>query len=75
MEEPWGAHKPGGAPRWLVAHPWVFWPLLQASWVPYGPRKISVEFYSVWTPFDIPFLQYSKTRKKQKLALGTRLIG
>ena len=32
-------------------------------------------FYSVWTPFNIPYLQYSKTRKKQKLALGTRLIG
>ena len=26
-------------------------------------------------PFGIPFLQNSKTRKKQKLALGSRLIG
>ena len=26
-------------------------------------------------PFGIPFLRNSKTRKKQKLALGSRLIG
>ena len=32
-------------------------------------------FYSVWTPFNIPYLQYSKTRKKPKLVLGSRLIG
>ena len=36
LKELRGAHKPGGrpprgAPRWLVAHPWVFWPLLQVS--------------------------------------------
>ena len=36
-----------------------------------SPRR----FYSVWTTFDIPFLRNSKTRKKQKLALGPRLIG
>ena len=38
-------------------------------------EKSFQRFYSIWTPFDIPYLQYSKTRKKQKLALGTRLIG
>ena len=32
-------------------------------------------FYSVWTPFGIPFLRNSKTRKKQELAVGSRLIG
>ena len=35
----------------------------------------SVKFQVNWTPFDFPFLRYSKTRKKQKLALGSRLIG
>jgi hypothetical protein len=38
-------------------------------------EKLFRRFYSVWTPFNIPYLQYSKTRKKQKLALGSRLIG
>ena len=38
-------------------------------------EKSSRKFYSVWTPFGIPFLRNSKTRKKQKLALGSRLIG
>ena len=38
-------------------------------------EKSFQRFYSVWTPFNIPYLQYSKTRKKQKLALGSRLIG
>ena len=38
-------------------------------------EKSPREFYSVWTPFDIPFLRNSKTMKKQELALGSRLIG
>ena len=32
------------------------------------------KFYSIWTPFGIPFLRNSKTRKKQKLALASRLV-
>ena len=28
-------------------------------------EKSSRRFYSFWTPFDIPYLQYSKTRKNR----------
>ena len=28
-------------------------------------EKSSRRFYSVWTPFNIPYLQYSKTRKNR----------
>ena len=38
-------------------------------------EKSLQKFHSIWTPFGIPFLRNSKTRKKQKLALGSRLIG
>ena len=38
-------------------------------------EKSSIKFHSLWTPFGIPFLRNSKTRKKQDLALGSRLIG
>ena len=38
-------------------------------------ERSSRRFHSIWTLFGIPFLQNSKTRKKQKLALGSRLIG
>ena len=38
-------------------------------------ERSSRRFHSVWTPFGIPFLRNSKTGKKQKLALGLRLIG
>ena len=34
----------------------LFWPPLEAPWMSSDPRKIIVKFYSVWTPFDIPFL-------------------
>jgi len=37
-------------------------------------EKSSRRFYSVWTPFGIPFLRNSKRRKKKKLALGSRLV-
>ena len=74
-----GGHKAGGAPLGRALHPcrrlWVFWLGLQVLWVSSGPRKIIVKFYSIWTPFGIHFLRSSKTWKKQKLALGSRLIG
>ena len=38
-------------------------------------KSRSRRFHSVWTPFDIPFLRNTKTREKQKLALGSGLIG
>ena len=75
-----GGHKPGGAPP--RARPAGLSPLGRSpAFISKSSRfllvqeKSSRRFYSVWTPFDIPYLQYSKTRKKQKLALGTRLIG
>ena len=38
-------------------------------------KTIVMKFQLIWTLFDIPFLGNSKTRKKQKWALGSRLIG
>ena len=62
-------------PSKTVAIPsWLFRLALQVPLVSSGPRKIIVKFYSVWTPFSIPFLRSTKTRKEQKLALGSRLI-
>ena len=78
---PW-AHKPGGRalPPW--ARPCGLWPhggspalVSKLGRFLLVQEKSFRRFYSVWTPFKIPYLQYSKTRKKQKLALGTRLIG
>ena len=64
----------GRAPT-LVGASGLFWPISGAPWASSGPKIISVKFQVNWTPFGFPFLQYSKTRKKQKLALGSRLIG
>ena len=55
----------------LVTPSWLFWPSSKASGVSFGPKKIIVKFHSIWTPSE----KGSKTRKKQKLALGTELIG
>ena len=38
-------------------------------------EKSSQKFHSAWSPFGISFLRNSKTRKKQKLALSSMLIG
>ena len=69
-------------PTRLWAHPPPLWPPRGSSDLhSKSPgcllvqEKSSQKFYSVWTPFGIPFLRNSKTRKKQKLALGSRLIG
>ena len=64
----------GRAPT-LVGASGLFWPISDAPWASSGPKIISVKFQVNWTPFGFPFLRYSKTRKKQKLALGSRLIG
>ena len=77
-------NKSGGSPRrprgrgrapTLVGDSRLFWSILDNPWASSGPKIISVKFQVNWTPFGFPFLQYSKTRKKQKLALGSRLIG
>ena len=75
------AHEAGGAPRGvgvpptLVGSPRLSWSISDTPWASFGPKISSVKFQVNWTPFDFPFLRYSKTRKKQKLALGSRLIG
>ena len=38
-------------------------------------KKISVNFYRVWTPFDMDFLRIKNRTKKQELALSTGLVG
>ena len=54
------------------------------SWAPRGPyfvvlkstvrdflqKYLSRRFHSVWTPFDIPFLQNPETGKKQQSGMG-----
>ena len=76
---PRGSHEVGGAPRGVGRAPLppFFWPISDTPWASSGPKIISVKFQVNWTPFEFPFLRYSKTRKrqKQKLALGSRLIG
>ena len=76
-----GAHKVTGAP-YPRAPPPPLWPPRGSSVLhSKSPgclmvqEKSSRKFHSVWTPFGIPFLRNSKTRKKQKLALRSRLIG
>ena len=44
----------------------LFWSISGTPWASSGPKTISVNFLVNWTPFGIPFLRYSKTRKKQK---------
>ena len=65
----------GGAPPTRVGSPGLFWPASGTPWASSGPKISFVKFQVNWTPFDFPFLRYSKTRKKQKLALGSELIG
>ena len=71
-----GAHE-GGGRAWGVGVPPTSWP--PVSWLDVGsksPRLYSVRkscsrrFHSVWTPFDIPFLQNPKTGKKQQFWAG-----
>ena len=66
-----------GAPPYLVASSKLPLHALQVFWASSDPKISSMKFQVNWTLFDFPFLQYSKTRKKQKLALalGSGLIG
>ena len=70
-----GVHEVGGRAPTLVVASGLFWPISGTPWASSGPKMISVKFQVNWTPFDFSFLRYSKIRKKQKLALGSRLIG
>ena len=71
-----------GGPTRVGARPPSLWPPRGSSdFISKSPgcllvqEKSSRRFYSVWTPFGIPFLRNSNTRKKQEMALGSRLIG
>jgi hypothetical protein len=59
-----GRATPRGAPGTLAVASGLLLLGFQVLRMSSGPRKIIVNFYSVWTPFDIPFLRNSKTRKK-----------
>ena len=70
-----GRAQGGGRDPTLVGSPGLSWSISDTPWASSGPKISSVKFQVNWTPFDFPFLRYSKTKKKQKLALGSRLIG
>jgi hypothetical protein len=70
----WGGAL-GGGPSTLVVASGLFSEIFSFQYFLYFPKIFSVDFQVNWIPFDIPFLRSSKTRKKQKLALGSRLIG
>ena len=73
-----GAHDAGGAPGGGEGgHAPTSWlPPLFLDVGSKSPRSCSVRksrsrrFHSVWTPFDIPFLQNPKTGKKQQFWAG-----
>jgi len=57
-----GQHPPGrvtplGAPLWVVGTLGLRLPWFRSPKITYIPKKISVKFYSVWTPFDMDFLR------------------
>ena len=70
-----GRAREVGALPILVGSPGLSWSISDTLWASSGPKISSVKFQVNWTPFDFPFVRYSKTRKKQKLALGTMSIG
>ena len=70
-----GHAQGGGRAPCLVASSLLPLRGLQVSEVAFLPKISSMKFQVNWTLFDFPFLRYSKTRKKQKLALGFGLIG
>ena len=67
---PRGAHEGGGRAQgggcapYLVASSKLPLRGLQVSRVAFLTKISSVKFQVNWTPFDFPFLRYSKTRKK-----------
>ena len=71
----WRACPGGGHAPYLMASSKLPLRGLQVSRDSSDPKISSVKFQVNWTPFGFPFLRYAKTRKKQKLALGSGLIG
>ena len=76
-----GPTRVEGTPRGVGAPP--------ASWLPrsfldvqskssgsrFFQKSRSRRFHSVWTPFDIPFLQNPKIGENSNSGMGLRLIG
>ena len=79
LGEPRGAHEGGGRAQGggrapcLVASSLLPLRGLQVSWVAFLPKLSSVKFQVNWTPFDFPFLRYSKTRKKIETGIGLKI--
>ena len=67
-----GTATPWGTPPELVALLYLVWSPPEASRVPFGPEKINLKIYSVWTSFDIDFLKSQKQveNKNWHWALG-----
>ena len=68
-------HEAGGAPRGgvpstLVTSPETSWSRVQVSWILFVPKITFPKVYSVWTPFDIPFLRNTETREKTETGTG-----
>ena len=64
-------HEAGGRAPTPVGSRGLSWSISDTPWASSGPKISSVKFQVNWTPFDFPFLRYSKTRKKT--GTGTRL--
>ena len=65
-----GTPRGVGAPPTLVGSPRLPWSISDTSWASSGRKISSVKFQVNWTPFDFPFLRYSKTRKKTETGTG-----
>ena len=67
-----GAHEGGGAPRGQARLPALWPPRSFPDFNSKSPgsrpfqKSHSRRFHSVWTPFDIPFLRNTETRKKNR---------
>ena len=59
-----GAPRGEGAPPTLVTASGTSWSRVQVSWITFGWKTRSRRFYSVWTPFGIPFPRNPKIGKK-----------
>ena len=64
FHEAGGRAQGGGRAPTLVGSPGLSLSISDSPWASAGPKISSVKFQVNWTPFDFPFLQYSKIRKK-----------
>ena len=75
MELQW-AHEGGGTLGGIGCAPYLVptsklaWHRVQVTWVIFGKKITFQKVYSVWTPFDIPFLRNTEIGKKQQFWAG-----